>query len=117
MIKRIMGKFWKRLRSISASIGLGLLTFFVVTTVLPSVATQPSDSKFLSVEFPNHRQVQIFAAQGDAGSANTQAINLLEEGRNLYEAGRFSEAASVWEKAVQNYKNQGDWLNQSASLN
>ncbi|MBD1938104.1 CHAT domain-containing protein [Microcoleus sp. FACHB-68] len=116
-----MGKFWKRLRSIPASVGLGLLTFFVVTALLPSVAAQPSDFKFSSLEFPlgsKAEQVQIFAAQGDAGiSPNTQSINFLEEGRNLYDAGRFSEAAAVWEEAVKNYENQGDQLHQAISLN
>ncbi|MBD2040844.1 CHAT domain-containing protein [Microcoleus sp. FACHB-672] len=122
MIKRIIGKFWKRLTSIPASIGLGLLTFFVVTAVLPSIAAQPLDSKFSSLEFPlgsnSREQVQIFAAQGDAGiSPNTQSINFLEEGRNLYDSGRFSEAAAVWEESVKNYENQGDGLNQAVSLN
>ncbi len=110
------------MRAIPASIGLGLLTFFVVTFMLPSIAAQPADSKFLSLEFPlrsnNREQVEILAAQGDAGiSPKTQSINLLEEGRNLYDAGRFSEAAAVWEESVKDYENQGDQLNQAVSLN
>ncbi|HLO50538.1 MAG TPA: CHAT domain-containing protein [Kamptonema sp.] len=34
----------------------------------------------------------------------------------LYEAGRFSEAAAVWQKSAQSYSTKGDRLNQSLSL-
>ncbi|MEJ1932433.1 CHAT domain-containing protein, partial [Nostoc sp. NIES-2111] len=48
---------------------------------------------------------------------NAQATNFLEQGRNLYHSGRFTEAATAWQAAVQYYHNQGDRLNEALSLN
>ncbi|MGI0488598.1 CHAT domain-containing protein [Pantanalinema rosaneae CENA516] len=40
----------------------------------------------------------------------------LEQGRELYRSGRFTEAAGVWQSAAQHYQAQGDRLNQALSL-
>ena len=40
----------------------------------------------------------------------------LEQGRNLYEAGRFAEAAQVWQQVAQDYGIKGDRPNQALSL-
>lgn len=41
---------------------------------------------------------------------------LVQQGRDLYEAGQFSNAARVWQQAEQNYQTQGDELNQAMVL-
>lgn len=47
---------------------------------------------------------------------NNGAINLLEQGRNLYRQGRFAEAASIWQTAAKQYDNKGEHSNQILSL-
>ncbi|MGH1394594.1 MAG: CHAT domain-containing protein [Trichormus sp.] len=42
--------------------------------------------------------------------------NQLHQGRNLFEAGRFTEAVKFWESAYVGFKNQGDNLNEAWSL-
>lgn len=44
------------------------------------------------------------------------APQLLDRGRQHYEAGRFTEALAVWQQAATLYENQGDRLNQALSL-
>jgi CHAT domain-containing protein len=41
---------------------------------------------------------------------------LLEQGKQRYEAGQFKEAAKLWQQATQTYQAQGDRLNQALSL-
>lgn len=48
--------------------------------------------------------------------AVANSVNQLEQGRTLYEVGRFAEAAEVWKKAAQIYAEEGDRLNQALSL-
>ena len=40
----------------------------------------------------------------------------LDQGRNLYDAGRFAEAAQVWQQAAQEYGAKGDRSNQALTL-
>ncbi|MBD6616733.1 CHAT domain-containing protein [Komarekiella sp. 'clone 1'] len=47
---------------------------------------------------------------------SSQLINWLEQGRNLYQAGRFSEAIRAWQTAAKQYQKQGDRLNEALSL-
>jgi CHAT domain-containing protein len=61
----------------------------------------------------------LIAAATNASILNVNApvTNSLEQGRELYHAGRFAEAAQAWQAAVKYYQNQGDRLNQALSLN
>lgn len=61
------------------------------------------------------------AATNYASTYNAKAItsengNWLEQGRNLYRSGRFTEAATAWQASVQHYHSQGDRLNEALSL-
>jgi CHAT domain-containing protein len=89
-IERIMRSL---IQSIHYTIGLGLLTLVLVATVLP-VAAQHSP----------------LVAQ------NSQFTTQLEEGKTLYEAGHFTDAAVLWQQAAQAYEAQGDSLDQALSL-
>lgn len=40
----------------------------------------------------------------------------LEQGRNLFAAGRFNDAVKLWEAASEGFKNQGDAINEAWSL-
>ncbi len=44
------------------------------------------------------------------------ALTVLEQGRTLYEAGRFSEAAAVWQQAVKLLEAQGEVFNLAVTL-
>lgn len=46
----------------------------------------------------------------------SQSPNWLEQGRNLYQSGRFAEAVAAWQMAAQQYQAQGDRLNEALSL-
>ncbi len=41
---------------------------------------------------------------------------LVEQGQNLYGAGRYEDAARIWQKAADDFANQGDRLNQAMAL-
>ena len=42
---------------------------------------------------------------------------LLQQGKTLYEEGKFAEAAAAWQQATKVYQEQGDKLNQALALN
>ncbi|MGE5655722.1 MAG: CHAT domain-containing protein [Actinomycetota bacterium] len=48
--------------------------------------------------------------------AASDSSNWLEQGRTLYQGGRFAEAVTAWKQAAQQYHQQGDRLNQALSL-
>lgn len=89
----------KFLKSIHSSVCLGLLTLFLVTTVVPVLAQSP-DRKL---------------GTGNWGLGIRSA--LLARGRNLYEVGQFYEAAAVWQEAALGFERQGDKVGQARSLN
>ncbi|MBD2209581.1 CHAT domain-containing protein [Nostoc linckia FACHB-104] len=77
-------------------ISLSLLSLCLAVTITPARA---------SVEVSTN---PILNASG--------STNQLEEGRNLYRSGQFTEAVKVWQTAVQQYHTQGDRLNEALSL-
>ncbi|MDZ8260526.1 CHAT domain-containing protein [Nostoc sp. ChiQUE01b] len=46
----------------------------------------------------------------------SQPTNWLEQGRNLYQSGRFVEAITAWQTAAKQYQKQGDRLNEALSF-
>lgn len=46
-----------------------------------------------------------------------EEITGLDQGRRFYQAGRFAEAAEVWDRTARSYQQRGDRLNQSLTLN
>ncbi|MEH2294126.1 CHAT domain-containing protein [Nostoc sp.] len=48
--------------------------------------------------------------------SSSQPTNGLEQGRNLYQSGRFAEAVTAWQTAAQHYHSQGDRLNEALGL-
>jgi CHAT domain-containing protein len=81
------------LRSIPYTLGLGLLTLFLVTIVFPVAAQQ----SLLIIQ-------------------NSAVPTQFEQGIALYEAGRFSEAVTVWQQVARSYEVQGDRITQALSL-
>lgn len=76
----------------------GVLAVFILLLVtIPAGATVPAGTPPRLVE-------------------TTIAQNFLNQGRSLYDAGRFAEAAELLEHAVRNYRSQGDWLQEAIAL-
>jgi CHAT domain-containing protein len=87
------------LRAIRASVWLALLTFFLVTVGVPVGAIDLASPK------ENHSV---------ASSVQSAAVSKsLEQGHILYQAGRFSEAVTSWQQAVQNAQSRDDRLIQA----
>ncbi|VEP14933.1 conserved hypothetical protein [Hyella patelloides LEGE 07179] len=85
---------------IISSICLVLLTFLLVTRILPAAQSQT----------PN-----IYISSNEIAQGNPPET-LLNQGRILYEAGRFTAAASVWQQAAQGYEQQQDSIGQAWSF-
>jgi CHAT domain-containing protein len=89
-----------RFKKVIRYVGLGMLTFIVAIAF---------SSTFTAAIVPiaNSPTVQT------AGDAQT----LLQQGRNLAAAGRFSEAAAVWQQAARLFGQQNDALKAAMSFN
>jgi CHAT domain-containing protein len=83
---------------------LALLTLLVVTTVLPAVA-----------EF-NSQQL-IADPTNTISNYQLPITNYLEQGKQLYDAGRFAEAAQVWEMAAKAFEQQGQLQHSALAYN
>jgi len=80
----------------------GLLTLFLVTTGIPAQAN-----------------INLHQETKDGEIAVSSALDpksLLDQGRILFAAGRFTEAAKLWEAASVGFAEQGDTINQAWSL-
>lgn len=83
-------------RRLRCSLGLGLLTCLLVTTVVPALTQHPAT-----------RSIAQPSATGAA---------LLDRGRRLYDSGRLSEAAQLWQQAAAAFATKGNRSQQALSL-
>ncbi len=109
--------FWKPFYYLSAT----LIGFLLVTCFYPGIAQSGLQSD------PFDRAADVSAIRANAqASANAPsstllaaldpAVDRLAEGKKLYEAGRFREAAEQWQQAETQAQQRGDRLNQAMSL-
>jgi CHAT domain-containing protein len=109
------------------------LTLFLVTTVLPGIS-YPVESLHVSGDKVEGRgqRAEGHIAQTDKilhlgdntrrlkrQPANAKIANSptpLEQGITAFEAGRFADAAQLWQQAAQEYEQKRDRLNQALSL-
>ncbi|WP_017718158.1 CHAT domain-containing protein [Kamptonema formosum] len=96
---RAQRKTAPRQRARLSFVGLALLALLLVTAVLPAVAREPAPPPEV------------------AGSPVSAAPQLLQQGKQLYQGGRFVEAATVWQQAAIEYEAAGEWLNLAQILN
>lgn len=81
---------------------LGLLTtLFAVTVGVPTIAYG----------------IDTLGTQSNLSQSVSTGLQLLQQGKQLYEAGSFLAAAALWEKAAKEYEIQGDFINLALSLN
>jgi CHAT domain-containing protein len=59
--------------------------------------------------------IPVIAAQVTVLSP-TEAIQIVKQGKEYYQAGQFEEAATYWQQAVESFAAQGDTLNQAMAL-
>ncbi|WP_445638105.1 CHAT domain-containing protein [Nostoc sp. DSM 114161] len=81
-------------------ISVSILSLYLAVTITPARASV---------------QVAINSAL-NVSSSTSQTTNWLEQGRNLYNSGRFAEAVTAWQTAVQKYHDRGDRTNVALSL-
>ncbi len=107
-------KGWSIFRLHTSYLILFFLTLFLLTTVLP-VAAQHSPSDWRLLLSANHPKSDSFSLRAEIQNLKSQAdtSTQLEEGRTLYEAGRFAEAVTLWKQAAQNYEVRGTRVNQA----
>ncbi len=83
-------------------LGLGAMSLGLALTIMPVKASQLTDVRLSAAPSPS--------------LAASQPTHELEQGRTLYRSGRFEEAITVWQAAVQQYRSRGDRSNQALSL-
>lgn len=86
-------------RAIHTSVWLALLTFFLVTVGIPTGTIN-------RVASPLKNGLVTLVVRAPASSP-------LEQGQILYQTGRFSEAVTSWQEAVQNAQKRDERLNQT----
>ncbi|NJR76371.1 MAG: tetratricopeptide repeat protein [Scytonema sp. CRU_2_7] len=74
-----------------------IVIFLVLFTTLVCVISSPVAAKVTTLE-------------------SVQTADLLQQGKALYDAGRFAESVQILQQAVTNYRNQGDGLRQAVAL-
>ncbi|MEH2238510.1 CHAT domain-containing protein [Nostoc sp.] len=79
-------------------ISLSILSLCLLVIIIPARA---------SLQVPTTSTLNVSISQPN---------NWLEQGRNLYQSGRFTEAVTAWQTAAQQYHTQGDRLNEALSL-
>jgi tetratricopeptide (TPR) repeat protein len=66
-------------------------------------------------------ELNLTAKQSQSNSPSPQLLsskvsNQIQQGKELYQAGQFSEAVTAWQKAAATFEAQGDVLNQALTL-
>ncbi|HAJ61092.1 MAG TPA: hypothetical protein DCP31_19060 [Cyanobacteria bacterium UBA8543] len=60
--------------------------------------------------------IPALSGESGVGSREENFSMLLQQGRDYYDAGQFSQAVKVWEQAASSFASQGDGLNQALVL-
>lgn len=83
-----------------------IFIFLVLVTAFLCVIATPVTAKITTLE----------SAKPLLGEQSVQMPDLLQQGKALYEAGRFAESVQILQQAVTNYRSQGDELGQAVAL-
>ncbi|MFB2969845.1 CHAT domain-containing protein [Aerosakkonema sp. BLCC-F183] len=99
---------------------LALLTFLLVTAIFPAVA-QVADFRFSVIpniiSFSEMKNLSPILSIDKRRDRREGFPTVLEDGKKLYDAGRFSDAVAVWEKAAESYREKNDRLYLALTLN
>ena len=105
---------------------LGLVTLFLVTTVIPTVTNSFVQASTLKLR-QKHFFDEVYSYASTFPPTSTKSLftlgqkiangsSLLDQGRHLYQTGRYTEAATVWRQAVSRFEQQGDAAGKAGSL-
>lgn len=101
--------------------GLAFVTALgFVTGVLPAIASVmgPFPSQFLTFTLVKENSGSLLLlSQLPFPPVEEQQETLVNQGRELFQGGRFAEAVRVWNRAVEGYQQEGDRLNQALCFN
>ncbi len=94
------------------AISLSVVSLCLAMVTHPATATVPAARTAVAIA------AAPIASETITVSPASPTLNQgpLDQGRRLYQAGRFAEAVDAWQKAVQQYRQAGDRLNQALSL-
>ena len=99
---------FSQLKGLAGQAGLGLLALGLAIAPSPAIASAIAASVGAAPNAAPQNKQPVTQRASDADT-------LLEMGRTEGEAGRFSSAASLWERAVAEYRRSGDVLGAAAS--
>ena len=112
-----------RKRSVFFRRGLSVLKYgFLAASLVLFIGLNQSRAEFSQVLTNLHLsgiELTFIAHPPEVNStvqATTDTSQLVEQGRELYRAERFSEAATIWRQAAEAYQSQKDRLNQAMLL-
>jgi CHAT domain-containing protein len=90
-----------------------LITFWLISSSVSALA----ETKFIwMLKTGKTGFLGNFDTANNKTSELKDAKSHLEKGRILFEAGRFAEAAKLWEAALTDFQQQGDMINQAGIL-
>ena len=108
----------KLLKSFKFSLGLGLIAFLLIITISPVSAQK--NIKIISQRLKSNSSQTSLIVKREAINSGLQITKNLqlqfEQGKILFEAGRFAEAAEVWQETAAGFEREGDKVNQGWSL-
>ena len=90
-----------------------LITLGLVTTVVPAIAHQQTHI----TPSPTATLLSKTGTTWEIVQQPSTASELLQQGKQSYQAGKFVEAATLWEKAAQAYADNKEILNQAQAFN
>ncbi|WP_261208746.1 CHAT domain-containing protein [Laspinema sp. D2d] len=97
-----------------------LMALGFVTGVLPAIATGPGPLPSQILTFTPVKEnysSPLPLSQLPVPPVEAEGETLVNQGRELYQGGRFAEAVRVWNRAAEGYQQGGDRLNQALCLN
>ena len=90
-------------------VGIGMVVVFATVNLSPNpIAVWKVD---------NDRVPQIHKELAAVAQTPPSSGELLQQGREFFQAQQFSQAVTVWQQAVTDFNNEGDRLNQGLGLN
>ncbi len=105
-----MGRWGKGNRQRLYFLGLVLLAFLAVMRGIPVSAQHPPIS-------PTPQSLNQIVKKDTPSLQANDASTWLAQGQTNYDAGRFADALTAWQQAIQGYEQTGDRKNQALSLN
>ncbi|ARV58811.1 hypothetical protein BZZ01_09315 [Nostocales cyanobacterium HT-58-2] len=115
--------FWKIARKKPVFLKLRIILLVVLGLIFSSgVSLLPSDSRLLAQKTSLPTEGLFYASAsvsstGEPVKAPSNTEQLMQQGKTLYQAGQFAEAAQSFQQSARVYESQKDALNQALALN